>query len=214
MLAEFFVGACVMKYVSLFFLFLSLFLVGLISPLLQGSSVVFRETLNFYEKAAEINGQLYKISAKELQDVLNCSYPNIPTITAQALQNKMNNDANLLVINVLPKNLFDDCHIVGSQSIPLKELIEVVADWPRDQEIIVYCALDICDAGQKAYVLLSCMGFSNVVDYEGGIKEWFQLGYPTSGPANSAYLHVKFAKLPEELTHELSECCGTEIPRN
>jgi len=201
-----------MKHITLVSFYMSLFFSSSINAILPGGCVVIREPLNFYEKAAEVNSQLYKISARELQGILGCHYPYIPMLSAQELQEKMSNDSNLMVINVLPKNLFNDCHIIGSNNVPLKELVESVADWPRDREIIVYCALDICDAGQKAYVLLSCMGFTHVVDYEGGIKEWFQLGYPTGGPADCSYLHVKIAKLPDELVHDLSECCGVELP--
>jgi len=201
------------SFFSILMLSFSLFLPHL-SKAEASEAPAGHDSWGFYEKVAAVNAQLYKISALELQDVLGCHYPYIPTISAQELHEKMNNNSNLLVINVLPKNLFDDCHIVGSHSVPLRELVELVADWPRDKEIIVYCALDICDAGQKAYVLLSCMGFTNVVDYEGGIKEWFQCGYPTAGPANCAYLHAKFAKMPDELAHELSDCCGVELPRD
>lgn len=184
------------------------------NAILPGGCVVTKEPPAFYEKANQVNEQLYRISANELQDFLGCNYEHIPTISAQELQNLMAENPSVRVVNVLPKNLYDDCHILNSESVPLKELVAQAADWPRNELIIVYCALDICDAGQKAYVLLSCMGFTNVIDYEGGIKEWFQLGYPTEGPAECTYLHAKFAKLPDELLSELSECCGVSVPRD
>jgi len=172
------------------------------------SCVATKEPLQFYEKVAEINSQLYKIAAKDLQTFLGCSYTHIPSISAYDLEKSMSSMTHLRVLNVLPKILFDDCHIQGSESVPLKELVDRVADWPRDQPIVVYCALSACDAGKKAYVLLSCMGFTNVVDYEGGIKEWYQLGYSVGGPASYSYLHVKYAQIPHELFSESCEVCG------
>lgn len=195
------------------FYYLPMFLgIFFCATMLISVSLVTKEPADFYQKAAEVNSQLYRISAKDLQLFLGCHYPHIPIISAEELRALMQQDPTLVVVNVLPKNLYDDCHIAGSKSVPLKELVEKADQWEKDQKIIVYCALDICDAGQKAYVLLACMGFTNVIDYEGGIKEWFQLGYPTHGPAASAYLHAKMAKLPDELLYELSECCAIEIP--
>ena len=110
----------------------------------------------------------------------------------------MEANPDLCVINVLPPSLHNDCHITGSINVPLKEIVEAMASWDRDKEIIVYCALYECDAGEKAYVLLSCMGFTNVTDYSGGIKEWYQLGYPTQGPATYSFLNSKSIMLPEE----------------
>ena len=172
---------------------------------------------NFFEKEADVNQNLYRISATELQELLGTDYDPIPTISADDLHDLLYGIAHnpeLIVINVLPKKLYDDCRISGSHSIPLKDLVCTVKEWPRDQKIVVYCALDICDAGQKAFILLSCMGFTDVIDYEGGIKEWYQLGYPIEGPAQSSYLHARNAKLPDELLKDLEECCGVEVPRD
>jgi hypothetical protein len=54
------------------------------------------------------------------------------------------------------------------------------------------------------------MGFTNVIDYEGGIKEWYQLGYDTHGPASASYLHETVSKL-HEWKNELECYCGIEI---
>lgn len=151
----------------------------------------------FLEKEQEIRKDLYKISASDLQDFLGQQFEKTPTIHAEMLKEKMKEDQNLCVINVLPASLHEDCHITGSINVPLKELVETMASWDRDKEIIVYCALYECDAGEKAYILLSCMGFTNVTDYAGGIKEWYQLGYPTQGPASYSFLHTKSAAFPK-----------------
>lgn len=148
---------------------------------------------SFFEKVEAIKKDLYKISAHELCTMLNIPSKQIPIITADQLKQEMSNNQNLLVINVLTEKYYKDCHITGSINVPLKEIVDRARSWDHAQKIVVYCALDECDAGEKGCILLGCMGFTNVIDYRGGIKEWYQLGYPTQGPAVSEYLHTKSA---------------------
>ncbi len=138
---------------------------------------------SFFEKVEQIKKDIYKMSADELQLYLGTSYDPPSLITAENLKASLADSPALFVINVLPTILYDDCHITGSVSAPLREIVDIAQSWQRDRNIIVYCALDECDAGEKAYILLSCMGFTNILDYKGGIKEWFQLNYPTGGPS-------------------------------
>ncbi len=158
------------------------------------------------EKEKEIRQDLYKISSTDLQDVLGLHFEEIPTMTAQELKQAMQDDPNLYVMNVLPASLYNDCHITGSINVPLKEMIDTLSSWDRDKKIIVYCALYECDAGEKAYILLSCMGFTDVTDYRGGIKEWYQLGFPTQGPAEFSYLHAKSTMQQKLFYPELLVC--------
>lgn len=134
---------------------------------------------------------IYHLNTQDIQDIVQQDFGCIPLITAQELYEKMAQDSSLLVINVLSEKWYKDCHIQNSINVPLDKLIYMTDSFNRDQEIIVYCALDACDASEKAYVLLRCLGFTNVSDYHGGIKEWYQLGYPTNGPCAAAYLHEK-----------------------
>lgn len=140
------------------------------------------------EKLEGVIDEMYSISAAELMDIVG-KFDKIPTISAAILKERMANEEDLLVVNVLDEPLYDDCHISNSVNVPLPNLINRVANWDREQHIVVYCALSACDAGQKGYILLTYMGFKNVVEYPGGIKEWFGLGYPVEGPCVLPYLH-------------------------
>lgn len=131
---------------------------------------------------------IYHVSTQELLELLNQDIGPIKHITAQELYSKMQAQPDLLVINVLTQNWYQDCHIAASENAPLKELIYLAKNWDHNQEIVVYCALDECDASEKAYVLLTVMGFTNIYEYSGGIKEWFNLGLPTQGPCAASYL--------------------------
>ena len=105
----------------------------------------------------------------------------IPTITAEELQELMDNWPDLLVINVLDQKAFNNCHIRGSVNISLDQLQERVKDFDQAREIIVYCANYECSASDQAYKILNKMGFVRVKVYKGGTKEWLDLGLPTHG---------------------------------
>lgn len=108
-------------------------------------------------------------------------------ISAQELLKRLDEPA-LLIVNVLGKKYYDDAHIKGSISAPLRLLEEIAQHWDREQEIVLYCACKECDASEKAFEILARMGFTTVFAYEGGIREWWKLGYPCQGPCAMQYL--------------------------
>jgi rhodanese-related sulfurtransferase len=110
-------------------------------------------------------------------------------ISAQELKNKLDTQPDMILINVLNQETYIDCHITGSINIPLNQLLETVASWDKDKEIVVYCAQTTCDASDKAYDLLQEMGFSHIFLYQGGIKEWFKKRYDCTGTCTMQYLH-------------------------
>lgn len=112
----------------------------------------------------------------------------IKTISTQQLINKLA-DENVKVINVLEEKYYKDCHIKGSINIPHDKLLEQTASWDKDQEIIVYCANNECQKSKRSYDLLIDIGFKNVFDYPGGIKEWFQSGQERDGNCSLDYIH-------------------------
>jgi len=119
--------------------------------------------------------------------------PNVLTpknsITAQELKNKLDTHPDMILINVLNQETYIDCHITGSINIPLQTLLETVASWDKDKEIITYCAQNTCDASDQAYQLLEEMGFTHISIYQGGMKEWFKKGFDTTGICTMKYLH-------------------------
>lgn len=105
----------------------------------------------------------------------------IKQINAQELKEKNETSTSHVVINVLGFEYYMKCHISGSINIPNDNLEDQTADWPKDREIIVYCANSMCPASRVAWMKLTELGFTNVRAYEGGIKEWQDLGYPVDG---------------------------------
>ncbi len=113
----------------------------------------------------------------------------IKQITAESLKAKIeDSDEQIRLINVLDQEYYQDCHIKGSENIPLAELEEKAAQWDKDEQIVVYCARYECSASRDAAQKLQSLGFSKVMAYEGGTKEWLSKGYDVQGPCQKEYL--------------------------
>jgi rhodanese-related sulfurtransferase len=119
----------------------------------------------------------------------------------------------LVVINVLDKNLYDDCHIEGSINIPF-EIFEQYAQrkLSKSAVIVVYCSNYMCSASGEAALMLKKMGFKKVWAYEAGMAEWYQQKLPVVGPCSSKYLNARFSPpdhqelgLPVITTQQLRE---------
>jgi len=80
--------------------------------------------------------------------------------------------AGYALINVLSKGMFESEHIPNSINIPFDELGEADKRFVKEKEIIVYCGSWECDASPRAAAELEKAGFKNIVDYEGGMKDW------------------------------------------
>jgi rhodanese-related sulfurtransferase len=94
-----------------------------------------------------------------------------------------NSGEAVTLINVLPKENFRKEHIPGSINIALSEegdfIQRVESAVPsKNHKIIVYCANKECLASSKAAKALDHAGFSQVMDFKGGIQEWKDVGEP------------------------------------
>lgn len=105
----------------------------------------------------------------------------IKTITALELKGILDSDQNTVVVNVLSAESYNNCHIAGSINIPNNELVQKTIDWEKNRKIVVYCASLKCSAGDTAYNKLIQLGFTNVLEYKGGMKEWREMGLETEG---------------------------------
>lgn len=99
------------------------------------------------------------------------------TITRDELK-QMNEQAHedFVLINVLPRDTFNEDHIRTSVNVPVSdddfiEIVEKIAG-DKDRKIVVYCANFDCDASPKAARKLEQAGFTRVYDYEGGTEDW------------------------------------------
>jgi rhodanese-related sulfurtransferase len=98
------------------------------------------------------------------------------TISYDQLKKIKDAGEDFLLINVLPAQKFNEAHIPDSINIPLEEAdfeaqVEEAADG-KTKKIVTYCASVDCHASGNAADKLEKAGFTNVLAYEGGIKEW------------------------------------------
>src|SRR5579871_1320547 len=100
--------------------------------------------------------------------------------------------SDLVVINVLDKELYEDCHIKGSVNVALDQLEHFAAGLDKEKaEVVVYCSNYQCSASETAARKLQELGVKNVAVYEGGMAEWYQQNRAHEGacsPEKSAYL--------------------------
>jgi len=97
------------------------------------------------------------------------------TIDYQYLKDLQKRNA-ATIINVLSAEAFGKSHIPGSINIPqdqddFPDRVETVIG-DKSSPIVVYCASYSCDASKRAAIKLERAGFTNVMCYEGGMKEW------------------------------------------
>ncbi len=101
-------------------------------------------------------------------------------ISEKELKDLVNGDPNITVINVLSSDAYEREHIPNSINIAvenenfLQEVKSQVKD--KDDPIIVYCASYECPASTNAAKFLEESGYTNVLDFKGGMEEWRTAG--------------------------------------
>ena len=115
-----------------------------------------------------------KISATNPPAAAVVAATNAPVrvIPAEILHELLRLTNDFVLIDVMAPLYYQDFHIKGAMSIPEPELAETVRDWPRGRRIVVYCLDKECDTSRVAARALMLMGFRDVLQYEGGKREW------------------------------------------
>ena len=100
---------------------------------------------------------------------------------------------SLMMVNVLDKNLYNDCHIAGSIQIDFDKLEDyALRHWDKEAtEIVLYCSNYLCSASGEGTRQLQELGFKKVYAFEGGMAEWYQRSYPVEGPCTQKYLTME-----------------------
>jgi rhodanese-related sulfurtransferase len=89
------------------------------------------------------------------------------------------------LVEVLPRKEYEELHIPGAISLPLKELDRDHAErLERERPVVVYCWDALCDLSPRAATWLAELGF-DVFDYALGKVDWMAHGLPMEGSAAS-----------------------------
>ena len=87
-------------------------------------------------------------------------------------QGSKHQHANIVLMNVLDKEYFEDCYIPGSVNVPVEQVEKYVQQLSKDDTIVVYCANYACTASGSVAEQLIGLGFKHVYAYEAGIAGW------------------------------------------
>lgn len=85
---------------------------------------------------------------------------------------------NPITIDVRKKSEFDSEHVIGAINVPLNQINQHLATFPKDQPFVVHCA-----GGYRSMIAASILkqrGWDDFVDVSGGFKEMAETDIPKS----------------------------------
>ena len=99
---------------------------------------------------------------------------SLERMTVQEFESSHEEDID--VFDVRKKSEFDSEHLIGAKNIPLNEINEHLAEFPKDQKFVIHCA-----GGYRSMIAASILkqrGWDNLVDVIGGFDEIKQTTLP------------------------------------
>ena len=94
--------------------------------------------------------------------------------TRLELQGRLDANPNLVLLEALPEQYFNDWHLPGARHFPHDQARALAASAVPDKsaEIVVYCASKTCQNSHIAAKQLASLGYGNVAVYSGGKQDW------------------------------------------
>lgn len=109
------------------------------------------------------------------------STPAVTNISVGELKQRLDQQRPMILLDVrTPEEYTNDGHVAGSQLLPLQELAAKANTLPKDQEIVC-----ICRSGNRSKTAcdqLQQLGFTKLVNVQGGMIAWGQAGLPIERP--------------------------------
>lgn len=90
-----------------------------------------------------------------------------------------NEPEEVLVLDVRPREAFDEEHIRGALNVPAAEIVARLSGLPKDRTLVTYCWDMTCALAPKAALELAQKGYK-VQFLAGGIAEWKHKGFPVA----------------------------------
>lgn len=88
------------------------------------------------------------------------------------------------VLEVLPRSHYDEEHLSGAISLPLRTIdARSIQSLDLERPIVTYCYDYQCDLSSRAAHLLEALGCTQVYDYVASKAAWKACGLPTEGTA-------------------------------
>lgn len=101
---------------------------------------------------------------------------SLETVTSDELQKKIEKN-EVLVLDVRPREEYEEGHIAKAISIPTSQLADRLNELPKNREIIAYCRGPLCAMADEAVEMLRKYGFRSKRLNE-GYPEWMLQDLP------------------------------------
>jgi rhodanese-related sulfurtransferase len=103
-------------------------------------------------------------------------------IGREELVSMINSGESFKLVDVLSEESYQKEHIKGAISLPLADIDKKAPKLLKKKEtIVVYCASFECKASTMAADKLVAMGYKDVLDYKGGLKDYKEANLPIEG---------------------------------
>lgn len=102
-------------------------------------------------------------------------------IDVKDLKNLVDTKKSMVILDARNKKWDDGRRIPGGKSLPFDSdtalITQVVPD--KDALVVVYCGSNQCPAGKALIEKMVSEGYTQILDYAGGMKEWGdEMNYP------------------------------------
>lgn len=101
----------------------------------------------------------------------------IDTIPADRLKRLLDSGVNLFLVDLRPAKEFARQRLPGAHSIPSTELPSRFSEIPKTVRVVLYCACQKHESGDKA-VFLKSKGYRNISIMLEDFRDWVKRGYP------------------------------------
>jgi hydroxyacylglutathione hydrolase len=98
----------------------------------------------------------------------------LTNVTVQELAHRLAHERDIVVLDVREPAEWTDGHMPGARHIPMRQVVERLAEIPRDRRVALTCA-----GGTRSSLvgsLLLARGFTDLVNVWGGMNGWAQAG--------------------------------------
>ena len=157
-----------------------------IFPHLQPAIVLFTICLAFAGDASAEPAWSQDASAAPATFKIQIVHPEVPRIPAAELKELLASKADIVLVDVNPKDSFDTFHIPSAINISYTSLNGTakrdarLARLPKDKLIVLYCLCEEGSDSSEMALILRKMDYrrDRVKVLEGGLVKWDEKGYP------------------------------------
>lgn len=132
-------------------------------------------------RALHTTGEEQLAEIERLLDAHGLKKDNVREVTTEELA-ALIEKGEVTVIDVRPRDEYEQAHVQGARSIPIEELPDRLDELSRERNVVAYCRGRYCVFGHEAVRLLADHGIP-ARRLRTGFRDWKRAGYRASAPA-------------------------------